>query len=233
MTDQNKKFLAGALILILCLPCLFCPGQQFRRIAADYSVKEQLTDGSQNLQLGKVYYDLINKHICYQVTFPKKETIIISDTLMISVYESGKKEAVMGQGMVYFSIFHLLLQGDLPYFGIQKMPYHMTGVQNEDSLVISTWVVKDNVQSKTPKIMIAQNNKRLYSFVAFDSKDKIVLKQFFENYSIIDGLAIPLEIISFYFFDEGEAINWLRLTDIEINNYNSNENYSLTISDFL
>ena len=228
-----KKIVTGALIIVLFLPSFICSGQQYRRIEASYSIKEQLTNGDQNLQIGKVYYDLKNGHIFYNVTFPKQFTIIVSDTLMISVYKSGEKEAVAGQGMVYFSVFHLLLQGDLPYFGLQKMPYHMTDTWNEDSLVVSNWVVSEDIESSLPKIMIAQHNKRLFSFVGYDNNDKIVLKQFFENYTIVDGLAIPTEIISFYYFDEGEAINWLKLSDIILNDYSDNENYTHTVSDFL
>jgi len=152
---------------------------------------------------------------------------------MISVTENQQKQAIAGTGMVNFAVYKLLLEGNLSYFGIQDMPYHMTNTTREDTLVISTWMANKDVETTMVKFQIAQYNKKLYSLVAFNESDKIIFKQFYENYINVSGLAVPTEIISFYYMEEGESVNWLKLTNIKVNNFDHNENYTHTIFEFL
>ena len=210
-----------------------CKGQEYQRFEASYSIKEQLTDKSQSLQIGKVYYNSITDQICYDISFPRKERVIVCDTFMITVGENGSKTAVTGLGLVSFSIFSLLLKSDLSYYGLKKLPYKMLDIHNEDTLVISKWQVFDNVRTNMPVISLAQCNKRLYSFVGFDRNDNIVTRQFYENYETINGLSIPTQVITFYYINNEESIKWLILRDIRINNFRNDENYVFSVIDFL
>ena len=231
MNSALKKLLMGVLFIIL--PLTFCTGQVYFRIEASYSVKEQALDGFMALQMGKVYFDKKVQHITYKNFFPKKETIVVSDTLMVSVIPSGQKSAIKSYGLVSFSVFNILLQGDLANYGLRKLPYAMTNVIKEDSLVISTWQSTENIEQGLDKIMIAQHDKKLFSFVGFNKKGEMVTQQFYEDYRKIDGLFVPTKIISFYFIDGKKTTKWLTLKDIKLNNTGNNAEYSLTISDVL
>jgi hypothetical protein len=227
------KLLSGIIILKLLFPIFLCNAQFYKRIEATYSVKEKLPDGSQYLQVGKVYYDATNKIIYYKITFPQKESLIVSDTLIVSINADGKKRTVKGEEMVSFSVFDILLKGDLPYYGLQNLLYQMMDVHNEDTLIVSTWVAFKSNLTSLPKIMLAQYNKKLYSFIGFNSKEEIVLKQFFENYQDIEGLAVPTKIVTFNYTDGKESIKWLSLSEIKVNNFDDNENYSRSVKSAL
>jgi hypothetical protein len=225
--------LRGILTFIFLFAAFFLKGQLYKRIEATYSIKEQLFDGSQNLQVGRVYFDAFNKQICYKISFPSKETIIVSDTIMVSINEAGIKNVVIGKGMISFSIFNLLLQGDLPYFGLQKMSFKITDIHNEDTLVVSTWESIEDTRILIDKVMLAQHNKRLFSFIGFDNNQKVVTKQFYEYYVNIDGLDIPTRVVSFFYDNDKKSIEWLNLKDIRLNNLEDNENYSFSVLDYL
>jgi hypothetical protein len=173
-----KKFYMGAGILLLCSHFFLCQAQKFLRIEATYSVKEQLSDGTLSLQVGKVFFNRSNGIIFYKISHPEKNIVLATDTFMLTIDASGKKTGISGTGFVSLSVYNILLRGDLAYYGLDKMPYKMEEVHTEDTLVISTWIIRDDMEASISKIMLAQHDKQLYSLVGMDKQDHIVLKQF-------------------------------------------------------
>jgi hypothetical protein len=212
-------------------------GQNFYRFKADFSIKEKLIDGTYRLTMGKVYYDKIYKKVVYKLSFPKKETIIIQDTLIFTIDNANKVVSKVKTVLIpEFTIFHLSLTGKLSDYGLkpkegEKSIYKISKVEKKDKGIVSTWSPTEEQFKKVfGDIKMMNVDKKLDAMVFYSPKGNIISQQYFKQYAQIKGVAYPTEVTMMSTDDKGKKN--LQLTtykNIQIDQADENEMYRYKI----
>lgn len=178
--------------------------QKFYRIKGDYSIKAKSADGKAQLTIGKFYYDKNIKKLVYQNTFPQKETWVSYDTMVFRIVNEKVAAKYKSPPIGIFSIFHLVLTNQINNYGLKNSPFTIQKVEKQGDMVITTWIPPKPLMAIFSKVLISNKNNHLYGMVFIDSKDKILRKQFFNNYQNFKGLEFPLEVVDITYKDDKE-----------------------------
>lgn len=206
MNIKKAKYL---FLIIFLLITKISFSQQFYRFKAEVSIKDKLSDGSYRLTMGNVYYDKIYKKIVYDLHFPKKETIVVQDTTMYKI-ENGKVTGTVKTVLIPdFTVFNLALTSKLSNYGLQseegKAVYKIGKVEKTAKGVVTTWVpTEERLKKVFGNIQMLKVDKRLDAMVFYDSKGKIVSRQFFKNYINVKGIEFPQEVTMISYAADGK-----------------------------
>lgn len=204
-------------------------GQQHFRIKADFSIKEKNADSTVNLTIGVVYYDKVIKKVIYDVSFPRKETWIIKDTVIYKIVNGKVNEKIKATSIAEFTIFHMALSGSLNDYGLKDMPFKLTSVEKQDSMIIATWKPEEKVQKMFGKIVMSKVNRKIYGIVFFKTNGKIAGKQFFRKYKKISGVDFPTEIVQINYTPTGTNQQITTFKNIVIDQANDKKLFDRTI----
>jgi hypothetical protein len=206
--------------------------QQHYRIKSDFSIKENLPDGTSNLTMGTVYFDKNNKKIVYSISFPTKTLQVLTDSFFYELKANKLSEKKKATNLLQFSIFNLALSSNLSNYGLNTNGiFKLTDVSKEDSLVISTWEPSTaKLKELTGKVLISQKRRLLYGLVFFDNKNNVLSKQFFTEYINVKGLNFPSQITQINYINGKEYYKVTTYKNIVVNATNENEIYNYNIS---
>lgn len=217
--------------LLLALPLASQTQINFYRISLDFSIKEKRSDGTFSLQMGKAYYDIKQRKLLYELSFPEKKKILTTDSLVYLIEEGGKilKEPI--PGFIEMSIFHLGLTGNLKSFGLKDSPFEETKVEKSNDMTITTWEVSEEKQNPLikGKILTSVKNRELYGVVFFDENDELQSKQFYLNYENIKGINIPTKVIYIIYQNGEEQYRTMNFKNIVVNEMGNNDLYDYPI----
>ncbi|HET6243234.1 MAG: hypothetical protein H0V01_01590 [Bacteroidetes bacterium] len=205
--------------------------QQFYRIKADFSIKENKPDGQSQLIMGQVYYDKIYKKIIYDITFPEKGVLIVTDTVIYRIENNKVISKTPTGNLNDFSVFHLSLNGDLINFGLNNSPYTIGTIEKKENLVISTWIPPKKYAHLLGKTIISQKDKRLFGLVFFTPTEEIIGKQFFRKYINTNGLEFPSELVQVTYFDNKEFYKITTFKNIIIDEFKNENLYNYNLPD--
>jgi hypothetical protein len=208
--------------------------QQHYRIKSDFSIKENLPDGTSNLTMGTVYFDKNNKKIVYSISFPTKTLQVLTDSFFYELKANKLSEKKKATNLLQFSIFNLALSSNLSNYGLNTNGiFKLTDVSKEDSLVISTWEPSTaKLKELTGKVLISQKRRLLYGLVFFDNKNNVLSKQFFTEYINVKGLNFPSQITQINYINGKEYYKVTTYKNIVVNATNENEIYNYNISTY-
>lgn len=211
--------------------------QKFYRFKADVSVKDKLANNTYRLTMGKVYYDKIYRKIVYDLTFPKKETLVVQDTTMFKINEKGilvssNKTVLMPE----FTVFHLALTGKLFDYGINAMQseksiYKVGKVEKTSQGVKTTWEPADDYFAKYfGNIVMLNKDKRLDAMVFYNVEGQIVSRQFFKKYTSVKGIQFPQEVTMISYGEDGtKNIQLTTYKNVVIDQTDEDEKYRYRI----
>ncbi len=180
------------IIILILFPSLLS-AQGIYRVTGEFSIKSKESGFSQ-LVMGNFYYDMNKEQIIYRNFFPEKETWVTIDT---TLYHLVNNEIVSTQripDLSKFSIFHLVLTREIKNFGIDEKSFILNKVEEDQGMVISTYVPNSKYLNFSGKIMLSMKDNKLFGIVFFNEKGEIVKKQFFEDYIVQKGLPFPGKI---------------------------------------
>ena len=73
----------------------------------------------------------------------------------------------------------------------------------------------------------------MFGIIFFNSEDVILKKQFFEDYTLTNGLAFPGKITEITYTDDGkESYQVTTYRNIVVNDHHDENNYHFSVSDF-
>jgi hypothetical protein len=221
-------------LIFLSLVNLLANAQQHYRIKSDFSIKENLPDGTSNLTMGTVYFDKNNKKIVYSISFPTKTLQVLTDSFFYELKANKLSEKKKATNLLQFSIFNLALSSNLSNYGLNTNDiFKLTDVSKEDSLVISTWEPSTaKLKELTGKVLISQKRRLLYGLVFFDNKNNVLSKQFFTEYINVKGLNFPSQITQINYINGKEYYKVTTYKNIVVNATNENEIYNYNISTY-
>lgn len=192
-------------IVCFCVS-LTLSSQIYYRMECDVSIKEIDVEGKQHLMVGKVYFDKNIREIIYDIRFPSDSRFAISDYGMLTDSIDVEMDKAFTTYLVDFSVFNLLLNGQLKYFGLKNTAYQLVNASSENGMVISEWALPEEMGSDYGKMLISQKNNQLFGMVSLDVEGNVVSKQFFKDYKQVDGLNVPTQLIQIN-YRNGEESN--------------------------
>lgn len=204
---MNFRWYKSFIIIQVLVFIAFIPSsiaQTYNRIEAEFSVKEKKYNGKQQLSMGHVYYDRQYRKVVYNMTFPQKSTLVMTQDAIVLIENNTVINRQPASHLVKFSIFNLSLQGSLAYFGLKQTPFELKNVERDGEKVISTWELPEDMVENKSKVMLSQVNKQLQGFISYDKDDEVISKQFFENYTTVKGLKFPKRVVQFRYVGDGK-----------------------------
>ena len=210
---QKKRIL----VWVLLLASLASMAQQNFRFKANVNIKEKKLDGKFNLTKGTLYYDVNTRKAVYDITFPEKAIVIITDTAYISFQNNKRTSSKSIKEFLDFSLFNLCLTGKLDYYGLKGSPYTISKTEKQDSMIITTWIPPAKMKKKKGKIKVSSVNKKLFGVISYDVKGTIISKQFFEEYVTVKNLIIPSRVVSFLYSGKQKSTQITEFKNIVIN----------------
>ncbi len=171
-------------------------GQAFNRIQADITIKERLPDSSYQLLIGQVYYDKSTNNLLYNITFPKKQKWLFQDTTFYVIQDKKVKVQKKYPQINRLSIFALALNGQLQNYGLNKnKAFTISNIERKEGKVYITWQPPKKYRKNIGNIIMEQNRNKLTGIVFLNSEDQVIHKQFFENYTTIQGVNFPQRMV--------------------------------------
>lgn len=204
--------------------------QNFFRIKADFSIKETLPGEKSRLIMGKVFYDKNHKKLIYDINFPEKETIVITDSFMI-IFSGQKREKIKMPSSNDFSIFHLCLNSNLAGFGLKNSPYIIEKVEKDSDMVITTYLPPSKFSNTFGKVMLSQKQKKLFGIVIFNVNNEVAGKQFFKNYANYSGMEFPGEIVQIIYNNKEEFYKVTSFKNLAINEMRDENIYNYSVAE--
>ncbi|MEL6133434.1 MAG: hypothetical protein AAFR59_08740 [Bacteroidota bacterium] len=192
-------------------------GQFYQRVEADFTIKEQLSDSLSNLTFGRVYYDLGQQKLMYQVKFPKREIWGFRDSLFYRKTEDSVFLNKSSPEAIQTSIFHLVLAGDLENFGLPDTVFQKIDVRKEDGKIITTFHPVAPFDKVFGPVYISKEQKVVTGVILTDNEGEVIGKQFFRKYNMSLPLPFPREIIQVTYKQEKP---YYRITTFEDIKYN-------------
>jgi len=215
------RFNTSVLLLIAFIPIMaFAQKDAYYRVRADFSIKENCTDGKSSLTIGQVYFDRMKKKIVYNLRFPEKEIWVFQDSLMYKIQKGTIEKKPLMPGFIEFSIFNLALNNNLKDYGLNKSIYSVKSVMKEDSMVISIWIPQKQYEKAYGEVKISVIDNKLYGVIFYNPKKRIIGKQIFSGYTRINSFEFPTEILNFTYLENGSEIHQMTTyKNIKVNNW--------------
>ncbi|QNR22660.1 hypothetical protein [Croceimicrobium hydrocarbonivorans] len=220
-----KRILTGLLLLFLCQAAM---AQDFYRISGNFSIKSK-DDSIYSLTRGSFYYDLNYKKVVYELTFPEKEIWVLSDSMIFRMRGDTLFEKTEGASIVEFSIFHLILNNKLHDYGLKESIYNLKEVEKKKDMIIYTWAPPMVMSSMLGKVLLSQQDKRLYGLIFLNKDEEVLRKQFFRSYTNISGLEFPSEIVDLVYVEGLEIVQKTNYKNIKVNESGNNAMYNYPI----
>lgn len=192
-------------------------------------IKAKSPAGQQQLTAGKVFYDKNIGQIVYEITFPEKEIWVQKDTVLYKIVNSkvvGKQNIPV---MIEFSIYNLVLNGNLADYGLKKTKFRIKKVEKNEDNVISTWEPPSDLKKFFGDVLLSNVKQQLNGIVFKDNTGEIVSRQFFRNYIKVKGLSFPQEIIKESHIKGTIAYEMTTYSNILINDLSSEYKYDYKI----
>ncbi len=224
-----KKIFFISLVLVFSLKSY---SQNYYRISGEFSIKGKAENSAQ-LVMGKFYYDKNEKKLIYKNIFPEKATWITSDTNIYKVVDNKIVSRQTIPDITLFSMYNLVLNNQMNNFGLEGSIFKLENVEGADGQTISTWLPPKKMEKIFGKILISTKDNNLFGIIFFNSEDVILKKQFFEDYTLTNGLAFPGKITEITYNDDGkETYQVTTYKNIQVNDHNEESSYHFNPSDY-
>lgn len=225
------RFCIHLFLAISFLPVHAFAQVNFYRIKTDFSIKEKQADGQFSLQLGTVYYDINKRKLLYDLSFPSKGKMLITDKAVYAIDETQVDKHLLSGNIVEHSIFHLCLTNSLKNFGLDGKTYDLAKVERDGGMVITTWQLKKQAsdQANNHKIITSIKDRQLYGVVFLDGNDNVISKQFYKDYEMSDGLAVPTKVIFITYLNGEEQYKIMELKTVLLNETDNDAPYDFPL----
>lgn len=130
--------------------------------------------------------------------------------------------------MIEFTIYHLLLNGNLADYGLKKTNFSLKKVEKTKDGVISTWEPPSDMKKLFGNVLMMNSGQELTGIVFKNTEGAVVSKQFFRKYKKNKGLMFPQEIIRENYIQGKKSYEITTYSNTVINDY-SEDKYSYKI----
>ena len=163
------------------------------------------------------------------MSFPEKEIWVQKDTLLYKIIDSKVVSKQHIPAGIEFSIYNLVLNGNLADYGLRKTRFKIKKVEKGDGSVISTWEPPAESKKYLGDILLSNVNQQLNGIVFKNNAGEIITRQFFRNYIKVKGLLFPQEIVKENYVNGQKVYELTTFTNILINDLSGENIYNYKI----
>jgi hypothetical protein len=204
----------------------FVQAQDYFRISVDFTTKTKPADGKANLTKGKIFYDKYTKELIYEIQFPEKEKWVVQDSWVYKLVNDSIYYTEEIPSMNEFTVFHLSLNSNLNYFGLDQAGYSIGKIDQVGELTVTYWNIPQQIQKFISSIAVARKDNSLHSVIISNENGKISSKQFFSNYMRQSGFEFPGRIVQiFYDENQRESYQVMEFKNIVLNDTENEDSY--------
>lgn len=193
------------------------------RIEAAYTIKEISSEGKQSLIIGKVFFDNVNDVLTHSQSFPDSNLFAFKDSTVLLVFEDSIAKGNSSALSISFSIYNLILDNQISDFGLYEKGFKRIKVSQDGDKVISEWIYPSDGQFG--KIVTTQKKGFLEGLLFYDLEGNLLYRQFYKDYTQIDGLFFPLSIYEITYTAEGENKKITTHRNIKVNDYSDEDRF--------
>ena len=196
------------------------------RVSADFTIKE--SDGNiYNLTAGKVYYDLNNDILVYNMYFPEKVDWVVHDTSFYTFRNDLLESRYTIPKINEENILHLSLSSTLNDYGLSNTQlYKLDKVIQENDLIISTYQPKiKKLDKMLGKIIISLKEGNFNGVVFFSPEGKILKKLIVQDFIKLKGVFLPKKILEITYINNNESYKVTSFSNFKLNEKGNNEKY--------
>ena len=192
----------GKIVVLLCLVfvCGITEAQFHYSITANFT--EEITDGHSlnTVTKGSVSYSRSNDSLKTVFVYPFSKTVISPISKSSVLYQT--------------------LNSKLLSFGADDFNYQITDVSKRGNAVYTEYSLPQNYHGDNDvvsKILLSQTDNRLNAAVLLDSVGKPMIKFFYYDYLVVNGVDFPTQIVTVSYTD-GEIYTKTLYSNIVIDN---------------
>jgi hypothetical protein len=200
--------------------------QDYFRLRVDFTTKTKPAEGKANLTKGTVFYDKYTKELIYDIQFPEKEKWVVQNSWIYKLVNDSIYFTEEVPSLNEFTVFHLSLNSNLNYFGLDQAGYSVGKVDQAGELTVTYWNIPPQIQKFISSIAVARKDNSLHSVIISNENGRISSKQFFSNYIRQGGFEFPGRIVQI-FYDENLRENYqvMEFKDIVLNETENENSY--------
>ena len=205
----------------------------YYRVSADISIKEVKEDVS-SLNVGKLFYDIKEDILVYNMFFPHKVDWIINDTSFYIAKDNSIIERYTIPKINSENILRLSLTNTLNDYGlIQSGYYKLTNVTNDQDMLISIYEPINNKLKKfLGKIIISLKGGQFHGVVFFNPEGDVLKKLIIQDFILMSGIFLPKQIIEIIYKDTSESYKLTSFSNFKLNEKSNENYYNYNISNF-
>jgi hypothetical protein len=204
----------------------FVQAQDYFRISVDFTTKTKPADGKANLTKGKIFYDKYTKELIYEIQFPEKEKWVVQDSWVYKLVNDSIYYTEEIPSMNEFTVFHLSLNSNLNYFGLDQAGYSIGKIDQVGELTVTYWNIPQQIQKFISSIAVARKDNSLHSVIISNENGKISSKQFFSDYLRQGAFEFPGRIVQiFYDENQRESYQVMEFKNIVLNDTENEDSY--------
>jgi hypothetical protein len=172
--------------------------QDYFRLRVDFTTKTKPAEGKANLTKGTIFYDKYTKELIYDIHFPEKEKWVVQDSWIYKLVNDSIYFTEEIPSLNEFTVFHLSLNSNLNYFGLDQAGYSVGKVDQAGELTVTYWNIPPQIQKFISSIAVARKDNSLHSVIISNENGKISSKQFFLIIYDKADLNFPEELSRFF-----------------------------------
>ena len=221
------------LILLLLITGFSVSAQHFYRLSADFTIKKKNFDSTFQLVKGTIYYDDVVGKLTFRHTFPEKETYIMIDTNTYHFADGKYLGRSFSMMQPRTSFIALLLKGGASNYGFETSNYVLDKVEEENGLTMATWLPPPTARNVLGKVVVANKDDLLFGVVYHNVEGEILSKQFFEDYTHIDGVDFPTRVTQIFYKDGKESFQVTTYKNIKVDEKGNDALYDFPLESYL
>ena len=221
------------IFLLTFLLLLFFKGstQHSYRFTSEITLKAKSKTGEFQYTKGVVHYNLKNKKLLFNITFPQKEFYLSVDTLIYK-FQNNKLLSVQNNPIKpEFSIFQFILNNDLSDFGLKNSSFSISNIEKNNGLIITKWSPPAIVNFPIGNILISTKDKRLQSVLIYNKKGILLSRQIYKDYNMVNGVGIPSEILSVSYLGNEKSYQVMKISHALINEQGNDADYDFQVGE--
>lgn len=200
--------------------------QDYFRLRVDFTTKTKPAEGKSNLTKGTIFYDKYTKELIYDIQFPEKEKWVVQDSWIYKLVNDSVYFTEEIPSLNEFTVFHLALNSNLSYFGLDQAKYSIGKVDKVGELIVTYWNIPPQIQKMISSIAVARKDNSLHSVIITNQNNQISSRQFFKDYIRKGGFEIPGTIVQI-FYDENQRENYqvMEFKNVVLNDTENENDY--------
>lgn len=205
------------LFIIFSVLSLAASSQKYTILKGDFSIITKKEEGKMNtITIGYVEYNSQSKSADFSIRFPEVEKWELRDTVLNKYKNDSLYFTTVVGDLGENFMFNSILNFNGSDFGLEEVGFVTNDVVEKDGLLTIYWDPPQVAQTFLRRA-ITQIQDNLLQSVVFEDVDGVYINEtYYEQYSIVKGIPIPVHITSKFQSEEETLFKVVKMKNVDI-----------------